>query len=125
MMEGAATVTAAILLLYVPVLPTVLAATAALRLPVRFLLTFILVGLVGTVMGMPFPTGLSCLTGSSAGLVPWAWGINGCLSVVGSALAATISTRHGFNAVLLLAAVAYLITAVTATSASLFRRQLK
>ena len=37
----------------------------------------------------------------------WAWGINGCFSVIGAAAVPIIATSFGFNAVLVIAGVAY------------------
>jgi hypothetical protein len=39
----------------------------------------------------------------------WAWGINGCFSVIGAAAVPIISTSFGLNAVLMIAGIAYLI----------------
>jgi len=39
--------------------------------------------------------------------VPWAWGINGCVSVISATLAAIIAIEMGFMVVLLFAALAY------------------
>jgi hypothetical protein len=44
--------------------------------------------------------------------VPWAWGINGCLSVLSTALATIIAVEAGFTAVFLLAAAAYVTAAL-------------
>lgn len=64
------------------------------------------------VMGMPFPLGLRRLGQSAADLVPWAWGINGCASVI-SAIGATVLAIHfGFNAVVLLAIALYVLAAL-------------
>jgi spermidine synthase len=52
-------------------------------------------------LGMPFPTGLSSLSSSRSGLIPWAWGMNGALSVTGTALALLVSISWGFSVVLL------------------------
>jgi hypothetical protein len=48
-------------------------------------------------MGQPFPLALGEL---EAPLVPWAWGINGCFSVVSPLLAALLAVDFGFTAVL-------------------------
>jgi hypothetical protein len=58
-------------------------------------------------MGMPFPLALRSL---APPLVPWAWGINGCASVVSPALATLLAIDIGFNAVLWLAAALYAAT---------------
>jgi hypothetical protein len=58
-------------------------------------------------MGMPFPLGLAWLERASPALVPWAWAVNGCASVVASVLAAILALSAGFTAVLLVGAAAY------------------
>jgi hypothetical protein len=58
-------------------------------------------------MGMPFPLGLAWLERSSAPLVPWAWAVNGCASVLASVLAAILALSVGFTAVLLIGAGSY------------------
>ena len=40
-------------------------------------------------------------------LVPWAWGVNGCASVVGAALATLLAMHLGFTAVVLAALALY------------------
>jgi hypothetical protein len=69
-----------------------------------------LVGLapLGILMGIPFPHLMGLLQEQSPDLVPWAWGINGALSVVASVLAALAAISWGFDAVLLAGAVCYL-----------------
>ena len=39
----------------------------------------------------------------------WAWGINGCFSVIGAALVPIVATSFGLPAVVLVGAVAYLV----------------
>lgn len=63
---------------------------------------------LGVAMGMPFPRLLGALQEQEPALVPWAWGVNGALSVVASVLAALMALSWGFRAVLLAGAVAYL-----------------
>jgi hypothetical protein len=53
-------------------------------------------------MGIPYPNGLDSLQESKPGLLPWAWGMNGGLSVAGSALARIISVSSGFPVLLAL-----------------------
>ncbi|MBN1106897.1 MAG: SAM-dependent methyltransferase, partial [Deltaproteobacteria bacterium] len=52
----------------------------------RLGLTVILISALAFFLGWPFPVGLRTLSGRFPGLVPWAWGINGCASVVGAVL---------------------------------------
>ncbi|HYW82093.1 MAG TPA: hypothetical protein VFB30_02485, partial [Spirochaetia bacterium] len=58
-------------------------------------------------LGVPFPTGLAVLSAHRKSILPWAWGMNGALSVTGSVLTRIISTSAGFSAVLLGVAVVY------------------
>jgi len=54
-------------------------------------------------MGMPFPLGLTRVAQRVPTHLPWAWGVNGCFSVVGAILATTVAVSFGFNLVTLLA----------------------
>jgi len=63
-------------------------------------------------MGIPFPVGLQTVSDLGGGLVPWAWGWNGAMSVVGAALAAWIAVHFGFAVVTALAVALYLGAAV-------------
>ncbi len=63
-------------------------------------------------LGMPFPNGLSELTEHKKGLLPWAWGMNGALSVTGAALAQLISVSMGFPFLLIFVAVLYVIVGI-------------
>jgi hypothetical protein len=58
-------------------------------------------------MGQPFPLALGEL---EAPLVPWAWGINGCASVVSPLLATLLAVDFGFTAALGTALVLYAAT---------------
>ncbi len=58
-------------------------------------------------MGIPFPLGLKTLSSRNESLVPWAWGINGCFSVISTALALIFAFESGFLWVMFLAAFAY------------------
>ena len=59
-------------------------------------------------MGMPFPLGLDSIARRDATLVPWAWGINACASVVAAVLAALVAIHLGFTAVVLAALLLYI-----------------
>jgi hypothetical protein len=58
-------------------------------------------------LGLPFPAGLAWLGRAAPALIPWAWAVNGCASVVASVLAALIALSGGLTVVLLLGATAY------------------
>jgi hypothetical protein len=64
---------------------------------------------VGMLLGIPMPTGLRLLQARAPQMVPWAWGINGALSVLGATLAIFIAMNWGFQTTLLAAAGIYLV----------------
>jgi len=91
-------------------LPWLFARTLALPLIARMLAAALVLAPAGLLMGMPFPQGLRRLDALSTRpemLLPWAWGINGALSVVASVLAALLALSFGFDVVLLCGAVCY------------------
>jgi hypothetical protein len=71
-------------------------------------MTFVMIAPLGFMMGLPFPLGLMRLARRNADLIPWAWGINGCASVMSAILATLIAIHAGFTWVTLLAALLYL-----------------
>ena len=79
-----------------------LAAAVALIAPLAF------------AMGLPFPLGLQRFQARSAALVPWAWGVNGCASVLASPFAMIIAMQWGFILTVTVAAVCYVVAACAA-----------
>jgi hypothetical protein len=65
----------------------------------------------GALMGISLPAGVRLLAATQPQLVPWAWGMNGALSVVGATLAIFIAMNWGFAATLLTGAGIYLLAA--------------
>jgi hypothetical protein len=100
------------LLLYALLLGPLLQATLPLSMSGRVILAILLLAPASVVMGMPFPLGLKLLSHVRRDQVPWAWGINGCLSVVGAAFATIIAVEIGYTCLLLLAACAYLLLTI-------------
>ena len=99
-----------ILLLYTFFLSSWLSMISGFSEPVKFIISLILVALPALLMGMPFPLGLRALADVGEKNVPWAWGINGCVSVISAALAALLGVEYGFSIVILLAAVFYSVS---------------
>ena len=60
--------------------------------------------------GMPFPTGIDIITRQAPSLIPWAWGVNGFFTVIGSVLAIILSMLTGFQSVLWIAIAIYLVS---------------
>jgi len=73
----------------------------------KILLTILLVAPLALLMGMPFPLALSSLADRAQALIPWAWGINGCASVISASLATLLAIHFGFSAVILIAMLLY------------------
>ena len=58
-------------------------------------------------MGLPFPLGLTRLVREAPAFVPWAWGLNGCASVVAAIGALLVALHAGLVATLLIALAIY------------------
>lgn len=91
------------------VFPVLAAASPAVKYPTALLLT----GLLALPMGIPFPSGMARLSGAAPSLVPVAWAINGCASVVSAVLATVLAIHFGFSAVVLAAVGLYGLAALT------------
>jgi len=100
----------------VAVLVGILAFTAApittalvgLPLPVKMLLTVLLIAPAGFCMGMPFPQGLARLENFHKPSVRWAWSLNAASSVLGSAAAIFFAIYLGLRETLLIGGALYL-----------------
>jgi len=62
-------------------------------------------------MGLPFPLGLARLARTAPAFVPWAWGLNGCASVIAAIAALLIAIESGLTATLLIALLLYALAA--------------
>ena len=78
----------------------------------RIALTVLLIAPAGVLMGMPLPAGIRLMTANHSALVPWAWGMNGALSVIGATLAVFIAMNWGFSVTLMTGAAIYFTAAV-------------
>jgi hypothetical protein len=90
-------------LIFTPVLQQ----TVHLNLFFKLIIVFLLTAPLAFCMGIPFPAGLSHVSKMNTEVVPWAWGINGCVSVISTALATVVAVEMGFTWVMLFAALAY------------------
>jgi hypothetical protein len=98
----------------------ILAWIGALPLAMRFVACFVLILPPALLMGFPMPMAMTTLARLGKDRVfAWAWGINGCFSVIGAALTPIAAIAIGLNAVLATAAVLYVV-AIAALGA-LFR----
>jgi hypothetical protein len=94
-------------------LPAIIDRAIGLPLVLRLVLAAALMLPAGVLMGVPLPSAVRMLAERrSEILVPWAWGINGVFSVVGSTLAVFVAMNWGFSTTLLAGGAAYLFAAV-------------
>ncbi len=93
---------------YILVLPGLFRALLGLELTYRVAISILLLAPLGLLMGMPFPLGIRLVDRINPALVPWAWGVNGFSSVVGSILSVMIAQSYGFALVIGLAIIIYL-----------------
>jgi len=76
----------------------------------RLFFCFLLIFPPAFLMGFPMPTAMGSLARLEKDhMFLWAWGINGCFSVIGAALVPLVATSFGLSAVLYLSGAAYLI----------------
>ena len=94
---------------YLIALPVIFRMLMTLSEGVKIVVALLLVAPLAAFMGMPFPLGLSYVGARSEAFIPWAWGINGCASVLSAILAALLAMHVGFTGVVAIAAVLYLI----------------
>jgi spermidine synthase len=81
-------------------------------LAARILAASLIIAPVAFFMGIPYPNGLDSLQENKPNLMPWAWGMNGGLSVAGSALARIISVSSGFPVLLAVGIGVYIIVGI-------------
>lgn len=76
-------------------------------LAIRMAITVVSLGPLGLLMGVPFARGLGLVEKAAPGLAPWAWAINGSVSVISAVLAMMGALSWGFSAVLWIGAGTY------------------
>jgi SAM-dependent methyltransferase len=100
----------AILTLYAFTIDYALDWIGTLPYVLRILLCLLLLMPPAFLMGFPMPTAMTTLGRLGKDhMFLWAWGINGCFSVIGAALVPIVATSFGLPAVVLVGAIAYLV----------------
>lgn len=84
----------------------------ALSQVAKILAAVFLIAPMGFFMGIPFPLALSEVAARTPSLIPWAWGINGCASVISAVLATLIAIQFGFTVLIIFSLMLYAIAAV-------------
>lgn len=98
-----------IILFYSIALPKIIPELFPLTLPAKVIAVFIILMPAGILMGIPFPAGIAALGKKHPELIPWAWAINGCFSVLAPILAVMFAITAGFKVVMLAGVLMYLM----------------
>ncbi len=78
--------------------PVILDGFLAYGLAIRAIVSFVLLSPFGFLLGIPFPTGIQWLKQNDlVKYIPWMYGVNGIMSVVGSVLSVILSMVWGFT----------------------------
>lgn len=88
--------------------PPVFYSAAKFELPVRILISVILIFPLGFFLGMPFPIGISTIREEYKNFTALSWSINGFFSVTGTVVAMMLGMITGFKIVFVLSALLYL-----------------
>ncbi len=99
-------------LVYAFAAPAMFDAALGLPLPARLAVAILSLAPLGIALGVPLPSGMKLLGRTAPRLVPWAWAVNGSVSVVSAILATVLALTFGFTWVIVAAAAAYLLAAV-------------
>lgn len=78
----------------------------------RIVTTVALLLPLGLALGMPMPIGIRILADRSPEIIPWAWGLNGAASVLGSVAGMVVALVGGFDQTLLAGAGLYVLAAL-------------
>lgn len=95
--------------IYLFILPWLFTTLIVLPDWARIIISVVLVFPLGWFMGQPFPLGLRLIERERLGIIPWAWGVNGAASVLGSSLTLTLAIAMGYNMTLLIGVVVYFL----------------
>ncbi len=99
-----------LLIAYSLFLNPVLNAIGGLPYALRLVCCFILIAPPAFLMGFPMATGMGALTRlKKEEMFLWAWGVNGCFSVIGAALVPLVATAFGLAVVIGTAGAVYLL----------------
>ncbi|RJP22218.1 MAG: hypothetical protein C4520_08445 [Candidatus Abyssobacteria bacterium SURF_5] len=95
--------------LLVLVYPLLIRSFIEASLAARIALTILLLAPVGLLLGVPFAYGIRLVNRCNPLLVPWAWAVNGCCTVIGAILTVILSMNFGFNITLGIALLVYFV----------------
>ena len=102
----------AILVLYTFLLPGWIHALLGAPFAARVASAVMVIALPAFLLVMPFPSGLRVLEeGGRAEMAPWAWGVNGAMSVMASVGGMILAIQFGYTVVFLVGTACYFAAA--------------
>jgi hypothetical protein len=110
LIKGAYIVLCVLLLLFLLIAPTIFNIFMKHGIFIRFAISFLMIGPISFLMGIPFPVGIRYLELHFPNIIPWAWCLNACASIIGPVLAISIAISMGFSFCLSLASILYLFS---------------
>ncbi len=96
-------------LLHLLLLPPLFRWLSPLPEAIKIVVSLALIAPLAVWMGMPFPLALARLAAQAPALVPWAWSINGCASVISAVAATLLAMNIGFSGVIIAATGLYVL----------------
>ena len=78
-----------------------------LPVSMKIFIAALMLGPLAFCMGLPFPLALTAVGADTPDLIPWAWAVNGCASVIAAVFATLLAVHFGFTVVVLTALVLY------------------
>jgi hypothetical protein len=115
----------ALVFVYIIALPPIFYGLVHLAREFRIVIAVVLMAPLAMVMGMPMPIGIRILARKAPEMIPWAWGVNGATSVMGSVAALVIAILSGFNQALMIGAGLYLVAMVLITRQSASKERVR
>lgn len=100
-------------LIFFTALPTIFSSLIHLDMTLKYIISFLLIAPIAFFMGMPFPIVIKKLAVNNSSLIPWAWSINGFLSVISAVLVPIIAMEFGFTFVVIFAVFGYTISLIS------------
>lgn len=102
-----------LIVLYSILYPLLISLTSHYPIWLKTVIFFTAIFPAGFIMGIPFPSGIRILSELDPALIPWAWAINGCLSVIAPIITIMLAVLAGFSFVLWAGALTYLIAFIS------------
>jgi hypothetical protein len=105
-----------LIIAYSILLPAISDIISPHSVPIKIIFVFFTFMPLSLLMGIPFPTGLKILGERNESLIPWAWAINGSISVLAPILSIMLAMAIGFKIVLWIGALTYAMAFITLQS---------